>query len=166
MSRTPPAAPAALGQHQQVVLGRSAAISSSHPLITTEGARVLAAGGNAIDATLAMAAVSWVVLPGQCGIGGDAFVVSGDRGFKVLRAEGIVAALQDVGKLGVEFCGARILLFDLGDLFRALGGEAAGFGFVDLRRGGGRGCSIPTTGRSVGGIRVNFGERQHATVTG
>lgn len=75
MSRTPPAAPAALGQHQQVVLGRSAAISSSHPLITTEGARVLAAGGNAIDATLAMAAVSWVVLPGQCGIGGDAFAI-------------------------------------------------------------------------------------------
>lgn len=70
-----PAAPAALGQLQQVVLGRSSAISSSHPLITTEGARVLAAGGNAIDASLAMAAVGWVVLPGQCGIGGDVFAV-------------------------------------------------------------------------------------------
>lgn len=71
----PAAAPAALGQHKQVVLGRSSAISSSHPLITTEGARVLAAGGNAIDASLAMAAVSWVVLPGQCGIGGDVFAI-------------------------------------------------------------------------------------------
>ncbi|WP_435201909.1 gamma-glutamyltransferase family protein [Janibacter sp. GS2] len=75
MSTPPPAAPAALGQQQQVVLGRSSAIASSHSLITTEGARVLAAGGNAIDATLAMAAVSWVVLPGQCGIGGDAFAI-------------------------------------------------------------------------------------------
>lgn len=67
--------PAPLGQHQQVVLGRSAAVASSHPLITAEGARVLAAGGNAIDASLAMAAVSWVALPGQCGIGGDLFAI-------------------------------------------------------------------------------------------
>lgn len=75
MSSAPSAAPTALGQHQQVVLGRSSAVTSSHPLITTEGARVLAAGGSAIDATLAMAAVGWVVLPGQCGIGGDAFAI-------------------------------------------------------------------------------------------
>ena len=39
------------------------------------GARVLADGGNAIDATLAMTAMSWLALPGQCGIGGDAFAV-------------------------------------------------------------------------------------------
>lgn len=70
-----PTVPATLGQQQQVVLGRSSAVSSSHPLITTEGARVLAAGGNAIDASLAMAAVAWTVLPGQCGIGGDAFAI-------------------------------------------------------------------------------------------
>lgn len=68
-------APAVPTQHKQVVLGRSAAVTSSHPLITTEGARVLAAGGNAIDATLAMAAVGWIVLPGQCGIGGDSFAI-------------------------------------------------------------------------------------------
>ncbi|HIZ97033.1 MAG TPA: gamma-glutamyltransferase [Candidatus Janibacter merdipullorum] len=72
---TPATAPLPLGQQKQVVLGRSSAVSSSHPLITTEGARVLAAGGNAIDASLAMAAVAWVVLPGQCGIGGDAFAI-------------------------------------------------------------------------------------------
>lgn len=72
---TPATTPAALGQQQRVVMGRSSAISSSHPLITTEGARVLAAGGNAIDASLAMAAVAWTVLPGQCGIGGDAFAI-------------------------------------------------------------------------------------------
>ena len=72
---TPATVPGALGQQQQVVLGRSSAVSSSHPLITTEGARVLAAGGNAVDASLAMAAVGWVVLPGQCGIGGDAFAI-------------------------------------------------------------------------------------------
>ncbi|MDF3339342.1 gamma-glutamyltransferase [Mycolicibacterium septicum] len=50
-------------------------VSSSHPAASFAGARVLAAGGNAIDATLAMAALTWLVLPGQCGIGGDAFAV-------------------------------------------------------------------------------------------
>lgn len=50
-------------------------VSSSHPAASFAGARVLAGGGNAIDATLAMAAVTWLTLPGQCGIGGDAFAV-------------------------------------------------------------------------------------------
>ena len=50
-------------------------VSSSHPAATFAGARVLADGGNAIDAALAMAAVTWLVLPGQCGIGGDAFAI-------------------------------------------------------------------------------------------
>ena len=39
------------------------------------GARVLADGGTAVDAALAMAAMSWLALPGQCGIGGDVFAV-------------------------------------------------------------------------------------------
>ncbi|MCV7416317.1 gamma-glutamyltransferase family protein [Mycolicibacterium litorale] len=50
-------------------------VSSSHPAASFAGARVLADGGNAIDATLAMAAVTWLTLPGQCGIGGDAFAI-------------------------------------------------------------------------------------------
>lgn len=50
-------------------------MAASHPAIAFEGARVLADGGNAVDATLAMAAVGWMVLPGQCGIGGDAFAI-------------------------------------------------------------------------------------------
>lgn len=50
-------------------------VSSSHPAASFAGARVLAEGGNAIDATLAMAAVTWLTLPGQCGVGGDAFAI-------------------------------------------------------------------------------------------
>ena len=50
-------------------------VSSSHPAVSFVGARVLTDGGNAIDATLAMAAIAWLVLPGQCGIGGDAFAI-------------------------------------------------------------------------------------------
>ncbi|WP_241387280.1 gamma-glutamyltransferase family protein [Rhodococcus sp. CH91] len=50
-------------------------VASSHPLASQAGARVLAEGGNAVDAALTMAAITWLTLPGQCGIGGDAFAV-------------------------------------------------------------------------------------------
>lgn len=50
-------------------------VSSSHPAASFAGARVLADGGTAVDATLAMAAATWLTLPGQCGIGGDAFAI-------------------------------------------------------------------------------------------
>jgi gamma-glutamyltranspeptidase / glutathione hydrolase len=50
-------------------------VSSSHPSASFAGARVLADGGNALDATIAMAAITWLTLPGQCGIGGDAFAI-------------------------------------------------------------------------------------------
>lgn len=56
-------------------LSAAGMVSSSHPVASLAGARVLADGGNAIDATLAMASMTWLTLPGQCGIGGDAFAV-------------------------------------------------------------------------------------------
>jgi gamma-glutamyltranspeptidase/glutathione hydrolase len=57
------------------VLAADGMAAASHPAVTLAGARVLADGGNAVDATLAMAAMSWLALPGQCGVGGDAFAV-------------------------------------------------------------------------------------------
>lgn len=56
-------------------LAANGLVSSSHPAISTVGAHVLESGGNAVDATLAMAAMSWLALPGQCGVAGDAFAV-------------------------------------------------------------------------------------------
>lgn len=70
-----PGPPAPLGQLKTAALGTGGAVTSSHPAISAVGTRVLADGGNAVDATLAMAAVGWMVLPGQCGIGGDAFAL-------------------------------------------------------------------------------------------
>jgi gamma-glutamyltranspeptidase/glutathione hydrolase len=63
------------GAQRPPALSAGGMVSSSHPAASFAGARVLADGGNAIDATLAMAAVTWLTLPGQCGIGGDAFAI-------------------------------------------------------------------------------------------
>ena len=54
---------------------RRSMVASSHRLVSEVGARVLADGGRAGDAALAMAAVSFVTLPAMCGVGGDAFCV-------------------------------------------------------------------------------------------
>ncbi|MGH8963193.1 MAG: gamma-glutamyltransferase, partial [Jatrophihabitantaceae bacterium] len=60
---------------RNAVLSGEHLVASSHPAVSATGHRVLAGGGTAIDATLAMAALSWLALPGQCGVGGDAFAV-------------------------------------------------------------------------------------------
>jgi len=65
-------------------------VASSHPAVSQAGVRVLEDGGNAVDAALAMAAMSWLVLPGQCGIGGDAFAL-------VRRPDGTVTAFGGSG---------------------------------------------------------------------
>lgn len=65
-------------------------VAAAHPAVSLAGARVLAGGGNAVDAALAMAALSWLALPGQCGAGGDAFVL-------LRRPDGTVAAFGGSG---------------------------------------------------------------------
>jgi gamma-glutamyltranspeptidase len=57
------------------VMSRNGAIASAHPLISAAGAKVLAEGGNAVDAAIAAALVGTVVLPAMCGIGGDLFAI-------------------------------------------------------------------------------------------
>lgn len=56
-------------------LARGGMIASQHPLVSATGLRVLANGGNAIDAAVAAALVGTVVMPSRCGIGGDLFAV-------------------------------------------------------------------------------------------
>jgi gamma-glutamyltranspeptidase / glutathione hydrolase len=67
--------PASWGPVRTSTLATGGMVSSSSPAVSQTGARVLAEGGTAVDAALAMTAMSWLALPGQCGIGGDFFAV-------------------------------------------------------------------------------------------
>jgi gamma-glutamyltranspeptidase/glutathione hydrolase len=79
----------------------AAAIASAHPLATQAGMDVLAAGGNAFDAAVAVSAVLAVVEPYSSGLGGGGFWLlhRGDDGFETLvdgRERAPLAASRDM----------------------------------------------------------------------
>jgi gamma-glutamyltranspeptidase/glutathione hydrolase len=73
------------------VFAKRGMIAAAHPLASLAGMRMLLAGGNAIDAAVAAAAVLGVVEPYQTGLGGDAFAliyIARDRRVRALNASG------------------------------------------------------------------------------
>lgn len=69
-------------------MGKHSAVATSQPLATLAGMEMIWAGGNAIDAALAMAIALTVVEPTSNGIGSDAFALVWDGQLHGLNASG------------------------------------------------------------------------------
>jgi len=59
--------------YRPLIIGRRGAVAANHPLAAQAGLLALRAGGNAVDAAVAVAASLAVVEPMMSGVGGDAF---------------------------------------------------------------------------------------------
>ena len=68
------------------------AVASAHPLSTRIGQSILAEGGNAYDATVAVSAALTVVQPHMNGLGSDFFAVVDDDGVRSINGSGWAAA--------------------------------------------------------------------------
>ena len=73
---------------KQLIFGQSCAVATSQYLASMAGMEMFQAGGNAVDAAIAMAIALTVVEPTSNGIGGDAFALVWDGKLHGLNASG------------------------------------------------------------------------------
>jgi gamma-glutamyltranspeptidase/glutathione hydrolase len=76
---------------RSVVYARNGMVAAAHPVAARIGVEVLQAGGNAVDAAIAVNAALGVLEPVSCGVGGDLFAIvwsSGERKLYGLNASG------------------------------------------------------------------------------
>jgi gamma-glutamyltranspeptidase/glutathione hydrolase len=66
-------------QRYNTQFGKNGMVCTAHPFATLTGLKVLAGGGNAVDAAIAVAGTTGVVIPPMCGLGGDAFALVWDQ---------------------------------------------------------------------------------------
>lgn len=62
-------------QHRSMAMAAGGMVASASPLASLVGVEVMKAGGNAVDAAIAVAGVLNVTLPMMCGLGGDVFMI-------------------------------------------------------------------------------------------
>ncbi|MGA3037728.1 MAG: gamma-glutamyltransferase [Vulcanimicrobiaceae bacterium] len=94
------------------IMGRNAAVVAGHQLAAQAGLRMLQAGGNAIDAAIAVAAAAAVLKPDACGLGSDLFLLFAKAGTNevfALNASGPAPRLatRDAFPSGIEHLGLR-----------------------------------------------------------
>lgn len=73
---------------RRVMLGKRGAVATSQPLASLAGIEILSAGGNAVEAAIAMAITLTVVEPTANGIGGDACALVWDGQIHGLNGSG------------------------------------------------------------------------------
>jgi gamma-glutamyltranspeptidase/glutathione hydrolase len=95
-------------QSRSEVIAQHGLVATSQPLAAQAGLRILAQGGNAIDAAVATAAVLNVVEPMMTGMGGDLFAivyVAKDKKLHALNASGMApsgATIEHLHALGYD----------------------------------------------------------------
>ena len=130
------AAPAALGAPSPVA--HKGAIASAYPLASEAGQQILAAGGNAFDAAVAVSAALAVVEPSSSGLGGGGFYLLHRQAdaFETMvdaREKAPAAASRDMylDKAGNAIDNASIA----GSLASAIPGEPAAFEYLARKYG-------------------------------
>jgi gamma-glutamyltranspeptidase/glutathione hydrolase len=132
--------------------------AAQHPLVVSSVLRTLAAGGNAVDATIAGAWTASVVMPAACGVGGDLFAVVSKPGEPVntVLSSGIGprgASLEFMREHGDE--GGRVMA-QRGPLSPAVPGFPAGVGELHRLYGSMpmEALAEPAIGYAIGGFPV------------
>ncbi|MCA3131598.1 MAG: gamma-glutamyltransferase [Betaproteobacteria bacterium] len=120
--------------------GGGSAVASAHPLATRAGEQVLAAGGNAFDAAVAVAAVLAVVEPYASGLGGGGF-------FLVHRASDGWQAVVDARETAPRAAGP--------DFYLDATGKAEGRASLD----GARAAAIPGLPAGLAHVAKFYGTR-------
>jgi gamma-glutamyltranspeptidase / glutathione hydrolase len=107
------------------------AIAAGHPLTAKVGARVLSAGGNAVDACVAAGFASWVAESPLTGAGGGGFMVlhrARDRTTRVLDFFTAVPSSLggEMDSVDIDFSGGDTQVFHIGPASVAVPGTLAG----------------------------------------
>src|SRR5215468_8045901 len=112
------------------------AIAAGHPLTAEAGARILAAGGNAVDACIAAGFASWVAESPLTGPGGGGFMLvhlAGEEGahvldfFVTLPGKGLPARpAAEMEVVDLEFDSSTTQVFHIGSASCAVPGTVAG----------------------------------------
>jgi len=108
------------------------AIAAGHPLTVEVGAKVLAAGGNAVDACVAAGFASWVAESPLTGAGGGGFMLvhrHDDRSTRVLDFFVAVperTSRREMESIDIDFSGGDHQVFQIGPASAAVPGTLAG----------------------------------------
>src|SRR5262245_28797370 len=120
------------------------AVAGGHALTAQAGARVLEAGGNAVDAAVGAALVSWVAESPLTGPGGGGFMLvhrARDKSTRVFDFFTAIPGLGDEGELGgmdqvdVDFSGSSTQRFHIGAASCAIPGATLGLETAHKRFG-------------------------------